>query len=209
MNPTAVFVAASPGATFLLAAIVLIGVATLRLAPQWIERAMLRPYWLLRRHEYGTLLSSAFVHADLAHLAFNAFSFWAFGFALERSIGTAAFLQLYFFGLFVSDLNTWLRHRREPGYRTLGASGAIMAVLFASIVYVPSQSIYILPIPVPIPAPLFAVGYLAYSWYAARQRQGGVNHDAHFGGALAGLAFAAWNDPAALGRVLQRVGIGT
>jgi membrane associated rhomboid family serine protease len=82
------------------------------------------------------------------------------------------FVLLYIVGLLVSSAGTWLQHREEPDYRSLGASGAILAVLFASIVYFPTGSIYILPLPVPIPAPLFAVAYLAYTVYARGRRAG-------------------------------------
>jgi membrane associated rhomboid family serine protease len=108
-------------------------------------------------------------------------------------------------GLLLSSLGTWLRHRNEPGYRSLGASGAILAVLFASIVYFPFGSIFILPIPVPIPAPLFAFGYLAWSLFASRQRIGRVNHEAHLTGALAGVAFVALTDPVMFGQALRAI----
>ena len=96
-------------------------------------------------------------------------------------------------------------HRDEPEYATLGASGAILAVLFASIVYFPTASLFIVPIPVPIPAPLFAVLYLAYTWFSARGNRGRVNHDAHFGGAIAGLAFVALTDAPAVVRAWRSV----
>jgi len=67
--------------------------------------------------------------------------------------------------------------------------------LFASIVYFPRQSLYILPLPVPIPAPLIAVAYLAFSWYSSRSNRGQINHDAHIFGALTGLAFVLATDP--------------
>ncbi|MGZ5275973.1 MAG: rhomboid family intramembrane serine protease [Caldimonas sp.] len=190
----------APVAGLLLGAIVLASLAGLFAAPALIERCLFRPYWLIPRREYSTLVTSGFVHADLTHLLFNGFTFWAFAFGLEREIGSTRLLALYAFGLLASDAGTWLRHRGDPEYRTLGASGAIMAVLFASIIYFPSGSIFILPIPVPIPSPLFAVVYLGYTWFASRQPRGGINHDAHFSGALAGIAFVAVSDGAAIGR---------
>lgn len=190
----------APAAGLLLAAIVLASLVGLFAAPSLIERCLFRPYWLVARGEYSTLLTSGFVHADLTHLLFNGFTFWAFAFALEREIGSARFLALYAFGLLAGDAGTWLKHRHDAEYRTLGASGAIMAVLFASIVYFPAGSIFILPIPVPIPSPLFALAYLGYTWYASREARGRINHDAHFSGALAGIAFVAVTDGAAIGR---------
>ena len=105
------------------------------------------------------------------------------------------FAVLYFLGLVVSDLGTYFKHRNDPQYASLGASGAISAVLFAAIVYFPWMKLFIIPIPLPIPAPLFAVGYVAYSWWSARQARGRINHDAHLGGALFGLVFVLLTDP--------------
>jgi membrane associated rhomboid family serine protease len=193
----------APGATLLLAAFVLASLIALYAAPSLIDRGLFRPHWLVPQRQYATLVTSAFLHADLAHLFFNAFTFWAFAFNLERRIGTPRFLLLYVFGLFASDLGTWIRHRHEPGYQTLGASGAITAVLFASIIYFPSASIFIVPIPVPLPGPLFALAYLGYTYYASRRPRGGINHDAHLGGALAGIAFVALTDVGALAQALR------
>jgi membrane associated rhomboid family serine protease len=199
------FIASTPVATLLMAAFVGASLLALYAAPDLIERGVFRPYWLLRRRDWARPLTSAFLHADLAHLFFNGFTFWAFAFALERTIGSAPFAALYAFGLGASAFGTWINHRREPDYRTLGASGAILAVLFASIVYHPGSSIYILPIPVPIPAPLFAVLYLAFTWWASRQARGRINHDAHLAGALAGVVFVALADPQVLSRAVSRL----
>ncbi len=193
----------APAATLLLATMVGVSLLALYAAPQFIERCLFRPHWLLPRREYATLVSSGFVHADLMHLLFNGFTFWAFGFGLERAMGTPMFVALYATGLLASDAGTWFKHRHDSGYRTLGASGAILAVLFASILYFPGASIFILPIPVPIPAPIFAVAYLAYTWYASRQGRGRINHDAHFSGAVAGVVFVALTEPAVFNRALQ------
>jgi membrane associated rhomboid family serine protease len=170
-------------------------------SPSIIERSLFRPYWFLRRRQYETIITSGFVHADLGHLLFNLITFYFFAFQLQGQIGGARFTALYLVGLVVSDLGTYFKHRNDTAYASLGASGAISAVLFASIVYFPWQKLLILPIPLPIPAPLFAVGYVAYSWYSARHPRGRINHDAHLGGALAGLAFVLVTDPAAYTRL--------
>jgi membrane associated rhomboid family serine protease len=197
--------ATNPGAAALFAVMVVASLVGLFIAPSIIERGVFRPYWLVRGREYPTLISNAFLHADLPHLLFNGFTYWAFAFPLERAIGTPRFLTLYAVGMLVSDIGTYVTHRHDASYRTLGASGAILAVLFASIVYAPASSIFILPIPVPIPAPVFAVLYLAYTYYASRQNRGRVNHDAHLSGALAGIAFVAVTDPEALARAARSV----
>lgn len=197
------FADGAPVATLLLTAIVAFSLLGLFVAPRFLDHCLLRPYRLVREGEWWTVVTSTLVHADLAHLLFNGFTFWAFGFGLERTIGSSRFAALYVTGIFASALGTWLQHRDEPEYRTLGASGAILAVLFASIVYHPKASLYMLPLPVPIPAPLFAVGYLAYTMYAARRGGGGVNHDAHLSGALVGLAFVAVTDWPAYARALR------
>jgi membrane associated rhomboid family serine protease len=170
-------------------------------SPRFLERNLFRPYWLLRRRQYATVITSGFMHADLMHLIFNMMTFYFFAFPLEQYIGTTRFLVLYFAGLLISHAGTYFKQRNNPDYASVGASGAIAAALFASIVYFPRQSLYIIPIPVPIPAPLFAVGYLAYTYYAARQAHGRINHDAHLGGALTGLAFVALTDPGAYARL--------
>ena len=203
MEETLAFAGEAPAATLLLATIVVASLVGLFVAPALLERNLFRPHWLLPRRQYLTPITSAFLHADLPHLLFNAFTFWAFAFSLERSIGTPKFLTLYFFGLLVSDCCTWVKQRHNPDYQSLGASGAILAVLFASILYFPKSSIFILPIPVPIPAPLFALAYLAYSYYASRKTTGRINHDAHLSGALAGIAFVALTDGAVLVRALK------
>ena len=192
-----------PGSLIILTVTCVVSLVGLFGSPQLIRRALYRPYWLVRQSEYSTLITSGFVHADVGHLLFNAITFYSFAPLLERRIGTTPFLELYLTGLLTGDLGTYIWHRADPKYSCLGASGAILAVLFASVVYFPQQRLFIIPIPLPIPAPLFAIGYLVYTSYAARQQQGNVNHAAHLSGALAGLAFVALFDPEAYGRLLS------
>lgn len=162
--------------------------------PALIERSLFRPYWFLRKRQYWTVLTNGLVHANLAHLLLNCLSFWFFAFPLQRAIGAQRFTWLYVAGLLASNVGTYFKHRDDPQYGSLGASGAILAVLFAAVVYFPRSSIMMLPVPVPIPAPLFALLFLAYSYYAARHPRGPINYQAHFDGALAGLAFVALTD---------------
>lgn len=178
----------------LIIAVSLIGL----LSPRFQAWALLRPYLAVREPRYRIgLITSAFVHADLGHLLFNLITFYSFGFPLERVIGSTRFVILYLFGLLVSNVGTMLKHREDPNYASLGASGAILAVLFASILYFPRQRLFILPLPVPIPAAWFALGYLALTYYWSQRSRGRINHDAHLGGALAGLVFVAVTAPQA------------
>jgi membrane associated rhomboid family serine protease len=185
------------GATLILAITAVASLIGLFGAPKLIESSLFRPYWFLRKKQYDTAIMSGFLHADLMHLIFNLMTFYFFAFPLERTIGTKRFLALYFAGLLFSHAGTYLKHHQNPEYACLGASGAISAVLFAAIVYFPNQSLFLFPIPIPIPAPLFAIGYLGFTYYAAKHPTGRINHDAHLGGALAGLAFVALTDPEA------------
>lgn len=185
----------APVATVILAVMIVISVAGLSFAPQIIHRSLFRPYRLARHQNPLVWISNAFVHASYGHLFFNALTFWSFGFALERTIGSIRFAALYAAGLLVSDTVTYLKHRADPDYASLGASGAILAVLFASIVYFPNASLGFMFVPVPVPAPLFAILYLVYTIYASRHKQDGINHDAHLSGAITGLLFVLLTDP--------------
>lgn len=187
----------------LLAAMAIASLIGLYAQPALIDKSLFRPYWLLPRRQYLTLLTSGFVHANVPHLLFNAITLWSFGSLLERAMGTPQYLALYFTCLLVSDWGTWIKHHADPNYASLGASGAILGVLFASILYFPQQSVSFIFLPIPIPGPLFAVGYLAYTWYASRQARGRINHDAHFSGALAGVAFVALFDPYVVSRAVD------
>jgi membrane associated rhomboid family serine protease len=176
--------------------VVTVGLSLLGLfaAPRIIEQNLFRPYWLKRKGQLHTVVSSGFIHADLAHLLFNMFTFFFFAFPLERHIGTASFALLYLVGLVASHAGTYVKHQGNPEYASLGASGAIAAVLFAYIVYFPGSTLFIIPFPFPIPAPVFALAYMAYSIYSSRQARGRINHDAHLWGAISGLVFVALTD---------------
>jgi membrane associated rhomboid family serine protease len=191
-----------PGALVILVLTIVISVIGFK-SPSLIDRMLFRPYYLVRKGEWDRLITSGFVHIDGMHLLFNMLSFFFFAFALERAIGTVRFLALYMVSLALSELGTWLKHRNNPQYASLGASGAVLAVMFAYIVYFPTSRLSLLFLPIPVPAPLFALLYLAYSWWQARQNGGRVNHDAHFGGAIFGLLFVLVTDPAAFAHFFE------
>lgn len=194
-----------PAAASILALTVAVSLLGLYRVPAIIEKGLFRPYWFLRARQYQTIITSGFVHADLGHLLFNMVTFYFFAFPLERTLGTARFLVLYVVGLVLSHSCSYFKHKNNQHYATLGASGAVSAVLFAYIVYYPAHTLIIFPLPIPIPAVVFAVLYVAWSWWAGKQAHGRINHDAHLCGALSGLVFVAVIDPAAFRALLQMV----
>jgi len=183
----------TPAAWTLLGLIVVVSMLGLKAAPQLIERNLLRPYQVVRGKSICTLITHGFVHADFGHLLFNSLTLFFFGPKLEWDIGSSRFVLLYLIGLAVSGLGTVMKHRNDPAYASLGASGAILAVLFASIVYHPLDDIY-LYFAIRIPAVLYAFGFLAYTWWASKQNRDRINHDAHLDGALTGLIFVGVTD---------------
>ncbi|MBB6236969.1 membrane associated rhomboid family serine protease [Pedobacter sp. AK013] len=150
---------------------------------------MLHPFSVSKGQNVYTLITSGLVHADWMHLFFNMFTFYAFAFTLESLMGSWRFGILYFLGLVLSDLPTVIKHKDHFNYNSLGASGAISAVLFSYILYNPMAKIYIMFIPIGIPAVVFGILYLIYCAYASRNSRDHINHDAHFFGALTGLIF--------------------
>ncbi|RZL61903.1 MAG: rhomboid family intramembrane serine protease [Pedobacter sp.] len=150
---------------------------------------MLHPYSVSKGKNIFTLITSGLIHADWMHLFFNMFTFYAFAFTLERLMGSWQFGLLYFLALILSDIPTVFRYKDSFNYNSLGASGAISAVLFSYILFNPMSKIYIMFIPIGIPAVVFGFIYLIYCAYASKNSRDGINHDAHFYGALTGLIF--------------------
>ncbi|WP_460622548.1 rhomboid family intramembrane serine protease [Hymenobacter tenuis] len=163
--------------------------------PQLMDSWILEPYRVKRNNDWYRFVTSGFLHADWGHLLFNMFAFYSFSQVVESifrgefgdSTGILYFLLLYIGGIVVSDIPTYMRHRDDPNYRSLGASGGVASVIFAAIVFNPIGGIRIFPIPVDIPGFIFGFLYLAYSYYMGRRRGDNINHDAHFYGAMYGV----------------------
>ncbi len=158
--------------------------------------------------QYYRLLSYGFIHADGTHLLFNMFTLYFFGRAMEPLytgiLGPYGFAMFYVLGLLASILPTWLANRNNPSYRSLGASGAVSAVLFAYILIAPWQLIYLFAV-VPVPAIVFAVAYTAYSIYMDRKGGGNINHSAHLWGAAYGVIFTVIMQPRVLSLFIDRL----
>ncbi len=157
------------------------------------------------RGQYWRLLSHGFIHADGTHLLFNMVTLYFFGTVMELvltpRIGQAGFLLFYLSGLLVAILPTHLRHRRNPRFRSLGASGAVSAMLFAYILLRPWSLLFVLFIPVP--AILFAAAYVIYSIRAQHRGRDGVNHSAHLWGGAWGVVFMLGLEPTLAGRFFE------
>lgn len=178
-----------------------------------MDRLRFNAYIILHQKEWYRFLSYGLVHADYIHLMVNMFVLYSFGEIVElyfdRYFGarsTIYFLLLYIGGLGFSTLYDFGVHREDPYFNAVGASGAVSAVVFSSILLYPAGKIYLFFIPIGIPAPLFGLLYLAYSAYMAKKAQDNIGHNAHFWGAVFGLVFTSILDfdiPAGFFRYLQ------
>ena len=147
--------------------------------------------------QWYRFITCGLIHADFGHLIFNMYAFYLFGKAVEdyfilifQEKGKLLYLLLYLTSLFVCLLPTYSKHREDGSYRSLGASGAVSAVIFAYIMLEPLTGIGIIFIPgISIPGFLFGILYLAISSYLDKRGGGGINHSAHLWGALYGIAF--------------------
>ncbi|HUX84367.1 MAG TPA: rhomboid family intramembrane serine protease [Chitinophagaceae bacterium] len=180
--------------------------------PIVINKLILWPALMKEKSEYYRLVTSGLIHANWGHLIFNMLTLYFFGPVVEvifgNSFGTGVYLLFYVLALIISDIPTLIKYRNYPNYRSLGASGAISSVLFASIIFDPWNRIYIFFIPIGIPAFIFGLVYLGYCMYMSRQQVDGINHSAHFWGALFGIAFPIMLNPGLINQFIRQIGSG-
>lgn len=172
-----------------------------------LDRLILWPPAIARQHQYDRLVTHGFIHADFQHLLFNMITLFFFGRYIEQVlssyIGSAGYLLFYLGGLVVSILPSYLRNRDNANYMSLGASGAVSAVLFAFILIQPWTLIFVFFLPVP--AIVYAVLYVGYSIYQDRHGGDNINHSAHLWGAAYGVVFMIVIEPRVVGVFLDRL----
>ena len=170
-----------------------------------ISELILWPPAISRGKQYYRLLTYGFIHADGQHLLFNMITLFFFGRLIEQFVtgyvGTLGFVAFYLSAIVVSILPTYMKNIGNPAYRSLGASGAVSAVLFGFVLLQPWTTIYIFFIP--CPAIVYAVIYIAYSIYMDRQNSDNINHSAHLWGAAYGVLFLLAMEPRLFGVLLQ------
>ncbi len=161
-----------------------------------MDKLIFHPYSVARDNQLYQYITSGFIHADFMHLAFNMFSFYMFGDLVEQyfsmlfgASGSFFYLLLYFSALIVCLVPTYYQHKNKYNYRSLGASGAVSAIVFAGIFLQPTMQIGFFIIPPIIPGFIFGPIYLGLTAYLSKQGHGGINHSAHLWGSLYGILF--------------------
>lgn len=161
------------------------------------NKLIFNAYQVWHRKEWYRMLTSGIIHSGWGHLFFNMLTLFFFGRIVEQYFsaafggvpGAVLYVVLYVSALAISSLGDLVKYRDNWNYNALGASGAVSAVLFASILFAPKMGIYIYLIPIPVPGYIFAPLYLLYCWYMAKRNMDNIGHTAHFWGAVYGMLF--------------------
>jgi membrane associated rhomboid family serine protease len=174
-------------------------------------RFVFNPVAMRQNNQWDRLITSGFLHANVPHLLINMFVLYQFGSIVERYYqrtfgenGLSMFVLMYVGALVVSEIPSYLKHKANPNFNSVGASGAVAAVLFAFILYDP-WNILLLFFIIPMPAVVLGIGYLWYSAVMARREGQNINHDAHFWGAVFGFVFSIAMEPRLLTRFFSQL----
>lgn len=170
---------------------------------EFLSKTVFSPYRVKHFKETQRILSHMFIHADWAHLAFNMFSLFFLGqilfISFYNQFGNVSamihFTLLYVLGGVFASLIPFIRNHENAHYSSLGASGAVSAIVFAAILCNPTMKLALLFLPIPIPAYIFGPLYLAFEYFALRRGQGNIAHDAHLGGAFFGILYVLFLNP--------------
>lgn len=180
------------------------------LMENWVNH----PVSVMQGREWWRLLTSGLLHADFMHLFFNMFALYSFGQVVETiflqvfglGLGIALYLAIYIGAIIISDILTLFKHKNDSRYYSLGASGGVSAIVFASIYFNPLGELTIfIPIPITLKGYIFGAIYLMYSYYLSKKGNDGINHSAHFYGAAFGFVISILLVPAQILGFIQAV----
>ena len=149
----------------------------------------------IRAGQRDRMVTSGFLHVDVAHLLFNMITLYFFAGVAIKGLGGVSFAILYMISLLSGSLLSLYFHKKEPHYNAVGASGAVTGVLYSAIILQPNMQLGIMFIPIPLPAYVVGIAYLLYSIYGMKRSLGNVGHAAHFGGAIGGYLTTLWCRP--------------
>jgi membrane associated rhomboid family serine protease len=179
------------------------------------SRLKFNAYDIRHNNQWYRFFSYGFIHADFIHLFVNMLVLFSFGrivetfFAMHFPLKADFYYSLlYLGGLMLSVAPAFGKHKNDVFYNAVGASGAVSAVLFASIILYPAGKIMLFLIPIPIPAPVFGVLYVAYEYYMGKRGGDNIGHDAHLWGAVFGVVFTIALKPSLFLSFLEQIGIG-
>ena len=180
-----------------------------------IRSWMFNAYQVWHRKQWHRMVSYGLVHSGWGHLVFNMLTLFFFGPVVERYFsaafgapkGSVLYALLYVTAILMSTVGDLIKYRNSYNYNAVGASGAVSAILFASILFEPRMGIYIFLVPVPVPGYIFAPLYLLYCWYMAKRGTDNIGHTAHFWGAVYGLVFPLLCKPSIISHFLSQLGL--
>ena len=179
--------------------------------PELMQRWIFNPYQIQANGEYYRFLTSGFLHQDYTHLLFNMLTLYFFGGIIEQiygylygSTGVWIYVGLYLVAIVVSSVTTFFKHRDNPAYNSLGASGGVSAIVFSSILFNPTSDIYLFFV-IPIPGFILGALFLLYSYQQSQQMRGQINHDAHFLGAVFGVLFTVIVEPQVISSFIEQI----
>jgi membrane associated rhomboid family serine protease len=171
-----------------------------------LKRAfILNPYLIRERLQLHRLVTAGWLHADATHLLFNMLTFYFFADQVVKALGPARFLILYMTAVVAAHIPTTLRHMKNPKYNSLGASGAVAAIVFSAILLYPDMKLSLMFLPIAVPGFVYALCYLAYSAWSSYRARDGINHDAHFAGAIYGSLITFAFEPDRAMRTLHKI----
>lgn len=174
-----------------------------------IDDLIFSPVDVQQRNQWYRFITCGFIHADVGHLLFNMITLYFFGRIMEKvyfeafNLPKYTYLILYIAALIISEIPSYIKHRNNNQYRSLGASGAVAALVFAFILLAPWATIYVFFIPVP--AIIYGIIFLVYSAYMNKKGGDYINHSAHFWGAIIGVVFTIIVQPNVVRIFIERL----